>query len=115
MHSRIATAFFLGALALAPGFAWAKDASTSLEQLVVEMAQTPAQHAALAEHYRAKASEARAAAARHQSMGRSYGSGKLGTRGASIHCKKLSEQNTAMAADFEELAKLHDAEARNAE
>lgn len=114
MHSRIATAFLFGALALVPGFASAEDASTSLEQLVVEMAHTPAEHAAIAGHYRAKASEAREAAARHQAMGRAYGSGKLGTRGASVHCKKLAEQNTAMAADFEELAKLHDAEAREA-
>lgn len=112
MYSRVATAFLLGALALAPGSSWAEDAATTLEQLVVEMAHTPEQHSALAEHYRAKASEARASAERHQSMGRSYGSGKLGTRGASLHCKRLSEQNTAMAAEFEELAKLHDAMAR---
>ncbi len=112
MHRRIATVLLLGALAFSPGSALAEDSAALLEELVVELAHTPAHHAAIARHYRAKAAEARSEAARHESMGRSYGRGKLGTRGASVHCKKLSEENSALAAEYEELARLHEAEAQ---
>ena len=61
------TALLAGALFLQPGLAAADD-SHSLEQLVIEMAKTPADHSALAKHYQAKAADARAEAAEHEAM-----------------------------------------------
>jgi hypothetical protein len=99
-------------LALSPIAALA-GSGHDLEQLVVEMADSPSDHAALAEHYRAKAAEARAAAARHESMGRVYTGGKMMQRAAmQSHCKRLAASNEAMAAEYEALAKVHDAEAK---
>jgi len=95
-------------LALAPATLVA-DEPKALEELVVEMADTPADHAAVAEHFRAKAKEARALAQRHKSMARAYGGGKLSTRiQLRGHCDRLSEEYEAAAAEYEALAKLHD-------
>ena len=115
MHSsRIAVALFLGALALSPGLAAAKEGH-SLEQLVVEMAHTPADHAALATHYRAKAAAEQAEAKRHESMARTYTGGKFFERsGMQAHCKKIAASHAAIAAEYEALAKLHDEEAKKA-
>ena len=123
MYSKIGTALMLGALALAPGSARAADQGPSLEQVVVEMANTPAEHAALASYYRAKANEARAEAREHDSMAKTYapGTGQKTTWGTiqerqkmADHCKKLSQQSDAIAQDYEELAKLHDEAAKKA-
>jgi hypothetical protein len=108
MRSWILTASLLTSLALTPAVLWA-DEPKSLEELVVEMADTPADHAAVAAHFRAKAVEARATAKRHQSMSRAYGGGKLGTRiQMRGHCDRLAEENGAIAGEYEALAKLHD-------
>jgi hypothetical protein len=123
MTIRIAAAFLLfGALALSPGFAAADDPSSSLEQALIESATTPAAHAALAKHYRAKAAEAQAEARSHESMAKSYvpaspaGKTTWGTikqrQKMSEHCKKLSQRNTEMAQEYESLAKLHDEQAK---
>jgi hypothetical protein len=112
MISRISIALLVGALALPAGWAAAND-THSLEQLVVEMAQTPEQHAALAKHYRAKAEEARTEARSHEAMGRGYGGGKIAERQQMQgHCKKLSESFTAVANEYDALAKLHEAQAK---
>ncbi len=115
MRNRIGLALLLGTLALSPGLALAEDAPPSLEQLVVEMADTPADHAALAKYYRGRAAEARAAATRHDGMGRAYGGGKLMQRmQGQEHCKRLSAENTTIAQEYEALAKLHEEEAKKA-
>ena len=115
MTARFAVALLVGALVLLPGFAAAEGEGTSLEELVAEMAHSRGEHTALAEHYRAKAAAARADGRRHQSMGRAYGGGKSSQRQAfQTHCKKLSEQQEAMAQEFDALAKLHDEEAQKA-
>ena len=116
MTTRIGTALLLGALSLylSPGLAAAEEAH-SLEQLVIETAKTPAEHTALAKHFRAKAEEARAEARRHESMGKSYGLGPVKlTQVAQMqgHCKKLTELNGAMATEYEGLAKGHEAAAK---
>ncbi len=113
MRNRIAGVLLVGALALSPGFASAEESGASIEQLLVDMADTPADHAALAKYYRAKAADERAAAGTHQAMGRSYGGGKMAQRQQlEGHCKKISEQNTATAAEYEALAKLHEEAAK---
>ena len=114
MRNRIAGSLLIGALALTPGLASAED--PSVEQLLVDMAQTPADHTALAKYYRGKAAAERAEAATHQTMSRSYGGGKMAQRQQmEDHCKKIAEQNSAMAAEYEALAKLHEEAAKKAE
>lgn len=106
---RTATALLACALFVQPGLAAAAE-SHSLEQLVIEMADTPADHAALAKHFQAKAADARAAAAEHEAMAKSYAAGKLAERvQMQDHCKKLSVQYNALAAQYDDLAKLEEA------
>ena len=115
MRHAIAGVLLIGALVLPTRFAAADEGGASIEQLLVDMAQTPADHAALAKYYRAKAEEERKAAATHQSMSKAYGGGKMAQREQmEAHCKKISDQNTAMATEYEALAKLHEEDAKKA-
>jgi hypothetical protein len=71
--------------------------------------------AALAKHYRAKAADARSEASAHDAMGKAYASGKLADKAKmQEHCAKLSAQYTALAGQYEDLAKLEEAEAKKA-
>lgn len=112
MH-RIGAALLCGAIAVTPALGLA-DADATLEELVVEMAETPHQHAALARYYRARAEEARTEAIRHDRMGRSYRGRKRIVERVRMrkHCQKISEQYSTMATEYDELAKLHDGEAK---
>lgn len=101
-----------GLLLLAPGFAAADGSDHSLEELVVEMAETPSQHKALAAHFRAKAESAREEGRSHKRMGKSYRQGKATQRAAmKRHCDEIAEQNVALAAEYEALAELHESHA----
>ena len=72
------------------------------------MANTPQQHAALAEYYRAKADDARSEMRRHEKMAGAYVRGKATERRRmQQHCKKISEQQAALAQEYDALAKLH--------
>jgi len=114
MRKQTVTWLCLIQLALVPAWSSAADDAEPLELHAVESATTPADHMTLAEYYRAKAADAQAEAKRHESMGRAYTQGKLGTSTAQAHCKRLSEQNSAIAAEYEALAKLHEGEAKKA-
>jgi hypothetical protein len=108
MRAWILAASLIAGLVLMPGASFA-DEPKSLEELVVEMADTPADHAAVAAHFRAKAANARAAAQRHKSMAKAYGGGKLSTRiQMRGHCDRLADENEAIAVEYEALAKLHE-------
>lgn len=116
MRSSLPVTLLLGALAFSPAPAAADEAPPSLEQLVVEMAHAPADHAALASYYRGKAAAARADATSHQRLARVYTGGKFNQRAAmQSHCKKIAAKNQALAQEFEALAKLHDEESRKAQ
>jgi len=101
-------------LNLLPAFALAADVSDhGLEQLLIESASTPQQHAALANHFRAKAAEAREEAAWHRKMASMYGAGKLVTAQAQReHCEKLAAVNESAAQEYDKLAEGHDAQAK---
>lgn len=110
---RIATALLIGAISLAPGIGFAAEEGHSLEQVVAEMADTPQQHAALAEHYRAKADEAQSEMRRHKQMAGMYNRGKATQRQRmKRHCEKISEQQAALAQEYKALAKLHEDEGK---
>lgn len=117
MKTRIAVALAAAAMALSPAVSLADDAGSSLEQLAVEMAKTPDQHAALARYYREKAEEARSEAARHESMAKTYagGGGKASQRQSmKRHCDEIAMKYTEIAKDYDALAKDQDEEAKTA-
>jgi hypothetical protein len=123
MRSKIKLAILLGALILSPGLSIAADEGHppghdghSLEQLVIETADSPADHAALAKHYRAKAAEARAEAARHEKMASTYylWNKRTGVDQMGRHCKKIAANSMSSAAEYDALAELHDAESKKA-
>jgi hypothetical protein len=100
----------LGLLA-APSFGAGEE--HSLEQILIESASTPAQHQALASHFRAKAADARAEAKEHRSMADSYGGTKLVVAAAQKkHCNDLATNLEAQAKLYDELAAAHEAEAK---
>ena len=91
----------------------AAEGDHGLEQVLIESASTPAQHKALANHFRAKAADARQEAERHRSMAKTYAGTKAPMAGSQKeHCEKLAETYDAQAKQYDELAALHDAEAK---
>jgi hypothetical protein len=99
-------------LALLPAVGLA-DSSTPLEELVSKMADTPAEHQAVADYFRSKAKDARAQAESHARMGQNYSGGKMRDKTEmQNHCKKIVDAQEALAAEYEALAKLHEAEAK---
>ena len=85
------------------------------EHLIIEMANTPDEHRAVARHYMIKADEARQQARRHESMGRLYaGQRSAQPQRGRQHCEALAKNYEAIATEFEELAKLHEEQANGA-
>jgi len=102
-------------LAFSSAAAFAEGDGHDLEQVLIESASTPAQHQALAQHFRAKAAEARADAKRHRSMADSYAGTKLVIAAAQRkHCNDLAVSLEAQAKLYDELAAGHEAEAKSA-
>jgi hypothetical protein len=95
--------------------AGARHEGGALEELVVETAHTEAEHQALAKYYAEKAADARKLASRHQSMARAYLGGKsMNKQAFTGQCKRIAEQQEAMAKEYDALAKLHEDEAKQA-
>ncbi len=116
MKEQIAILVSIGLLATSPGVTLAQETSHSLEQVLVESAQTSADHTALAHYFRGKAAEARAEAERHERMGRSYLQGKIREREAyQRHCRNIAGSLKEQAAEFDALAAMHEAAAKAAE
>lgn len=85
----------------------------SLEQLVVESAESPKQHEALASFYSGKAKEMRESAAEHRSMGNAYSANKMVQRDRMRkHCSDLAANFDKAADDFEAMAKVHEEAAK---
>ncbi len=76
----------------------------------IETARTPTDHAELAAYYDAEAAKARASAASHREMAKTYGTQNLGGgKGPAMggHCADLARNFDAAADNFAALAKLH--------
>lgn len=87
----------------------------TLEHLVIEMASTRAEHNAVARHYTAQAEAARADARRHEEMARIYsGAGRAGQPQMRNHCEQLAKKYEEIAAEYDQLSRLHTEEARKA-
>lgn len=113
---RIAALLVVAFLVLTPGLAFGAEGSASLEQLAVEAAHTPEQHAILARYYRGEAEEARAAAQRHERMAATYMHGTMAQRERmQRHCKGIAEKYQAMATEYDDLATLHEEAGKAAE
>jgi len=99
-------------LALLPAVGMA-DPSTPLEELVSKMADTPAEHQAVADYFRGKAQAARADAESHARMAQNYAGGKMRDKmEMKTHCDNIIKAQSALATEYEALAKLHEAQAK---
>jgi hypothetical protein len=104
----------LSATLVAPGAILAQEDDVGLEHLVIEMASTRAEHEAVARYYAGKAEEARGEMRRHEQMARSYSTSRSSQpQQMRNHCLKLVEKYGEIAAEYDELAKLHEEEAGN--
>jgi hypothetical protein len=113
MKKAIFAALIYASLLAAPAAVFAQD--DSLEDLVIEMASTRAQHTAVANYYAAKAEEARQEVRRHEHMADSYGHSKTSQpQQMRNHCLGLAKKYGEIAAEYDELAKLHQNEAQKA-
>jgi hypothetical protein len=83
----------------------------SLVDVLVQSADTPQEHQALADHYRKRAESLRTAAERHRSMGAHYGGNEAMRRAAKRHCDEMAKLDEQLAGQYEELAKLHEGQA----
>lgn len=105
----LAAALALSVGALAP-VAFADD---SLEQVLVESASTPKDHAALAHYYEGKAAHARKEAESHRKMAKTY-TGVKAAQAAEMkeHCDKLAAAAENEAKEYDGLAAAHKAMAK---
>lgn len=86
-----------------------KSEDSSLIQVLIESADTPAEHEALARYYRSKASEARGMAEMHRSMGQRYTGGNIAKkRQMRKHCDSLVKTSEQLATEYDRLAAIHD-------
>jgi hypothetical protein len=80
-----------------------------LEQLIPQMATTPAQHKAVASYYRSEAAAASAEAERHREMGRTYSQGNYTSKKKmQEHCERLSATYDTLAKQYQDLAVEHE-------
>jgi hypothetical protein len=115
--SRFVLFVLAGALALAPGLTARAGESPASEARVVGAAGVTTDHAAVAGHLRMKAVEARAEAERHRAFARAFFAGGRGAApGSPIRQRhrRLAEELEAMAAGYEEMARMHDEAAARA-
>jgi hypothetical protein len=105
----LALAALVAALGLGGAPAAAADADEhSLVEVLVQSADTPEEHRALADHFRKRAGTLRTAAERHRSMGNHYGGNEAMRRAAKRHCDEMAKLDEQMAGQYDELAKLHE-------
>ncbi len=98
----------------APAPAVGQESTRAPEQLEGEPADTRGDPALLADYFRAMALSARAEMRLHKYMARTFHSGKKRAQLGARHCEKVVEQYRAIAEEYDELARLHDDEAREA-
>jgi hypothetical protein len=95
-----------------------KGAQAPIVNLLNELADSPEQHLAVATYYRTLASEALAEAEKHRAMRDAYRhshqrfkTGAAAGQSLQQHCNRLIELHQEAAREYEELARLHEAEA----
>ena len=100
-------------LAAVPVALVARADDAAIVEVLIESASTPAQHQALADYYKAKASEAKKEAENHRAMAKTYGGQKATVSAAQMdHCNKLASLLDSEAAEYDSLASAHAAAAK---
>ena len=96
----------------------AQPAEEPIVKLLNEMSEKPEHHLAIAVYYRTLAAEALTEAQKHEAMRGTYRhdhqrfrSGAPARQSMTRHCDRLIELHRETAKEYEELAKLHEAEA----
>jgi hypothetical protein len=122
MKKSITGMFVMAALLMALPLEGSGQASQSehsmggagLERVLVESANTPAEHEALATYFRGKAGAQRESAANHRWMAKNYGGSLRGPQVAAqkTHCEKLANLHEQTAAQYDEMAKVHEEAAK---
>lgn len=80
-------------------------------QMLVQFAETPREHRALAQYYSAKAVAARMEAEKHRTMSNHYGGNQAMKRAAKEHCNALVKANEDAATQYDALSEMHAREA----
>ena len=95
------------AIALTPANARATD--SKLEELAVQLADSPEEHAAVASYFRSKAKDATEEAEAHRVMAKHYTGGKLKDKETMAdHCAKMAANYEELAKQYEQLAAEHE-------
>lgn len=96
----------------------AQPVEEPIVKLLNEMSEKPEHHLAIAVYYRTLAAEARTEAKKHEAMRNTYQhdhqrlkTGMPARQSMRRHCDRLIELHRETANEYEELAKLHEAEA----
>lgn len=97
----------------------AQPAEEPIVKLLNEMSEKPEHHLAIAGYYRTLAAEALTDVQKHEAMRNTYRrhdhrrlkTGMPARRSMKRHCDRLIELHQETAREYEELAKLHEAEA----
>ncbi len=112
MHRFYALGLVVGLALLAAPHVAAETAP--IEELVSRMADTPEEHQAVADYFRGKAKAALTEAETHARMGVNYVGGSKMRDGQEMkkHCDAIVKAQTAIADEYEALAKLHEMEAK---
>ena len=113
--ARIRGCLLFSILALAPLASWTQptqeQSEMPLTDHLVESASEPADHEALARHFRIEADKLRMMALAHRSMGDSYRRSKLRkAEEQKEHCERIAALEEQISREFEELSKAHEAE-----
>ena len=84
------------------------DTEGYLEQQMIQQADTPAEHEALAHYFGLKAVDANARADRHRAMGKRYAQMPRPMPAMKLHCDRLVRLNEDLAAEYVKLAGEHE-------
>jgi len=108
---RLAQIFIVSVALLVGAAAFAQAEGGDIVEVLIESASPPAEHQALAAHFRSQAEEARHQAERHRKMAKRYGTTKGGAS-RRPHCNQLAANYDDMATEYDALAADEDAAAK---
>lgn len=79
-----------------------------VRELLVDWANTPEEHRAMARYYSDKAKDERREAVRHRDMGGRYAAGKMqGRLEQKQHCDRIADLHSQLADEYEVLGQNH--------
>lgn len=116
--AKVPSLVLVAALVVAAAPVHAQPAEQPIIKLLNDMSEKPEHHLAIAVYYRTLAAEALMEMEKHQAMRNTYRhdhlrfkTGASARQSMTMHCDRLIELHRETAKEYEELAKLHEAEA----